>query len=117
MLRLVLEQVALFSLPFVLFAGWLLLARRSPLDGAEWRPQWTRLVLAGLFVVVASLLMAGLTGSATPRATCRRATRTGAWCRATSSDGAAARPRPRRPGPASRPRRRTSLPRRPGHAR
>ncbi|GJE73921.1 MULTISPECIES: DUF6111 family protein [Methylorubrum] len=62
MLRLVLEQVALFSLPFVLFAGWLLLARRSPLDGAEWRPQWTRLVLAGLFVVVASLLMAGLTG-------------------------------------------------------
>lgn len=62
MLRLVLEQVALFSLPFVLFAGWMLLARRSPLDGAEWRPQWTRLVLAGLFVVVASLLMAGLTG-------------------------------------------------------
>ena len=62
MLRLVLEQIVLFSLPFILFAGWLLLARRSPLDHAEWKPQWTRLVLAGLFVVVASLVMAGLTG-------------------------------------------------------
>ncbi|WP_232629539.1 DUF6111 family protein [Methylobacterium sp. Leaf118] len=62
MLRLLLEQIALFSLPFLAFAGWLLLARRSPLDGAEWRPQWTRLVLAGLFLVVASLVMLGLTG-------------------------------------------------------
>ncbi|MFF8801939.1 MULTISPECIES: DUF6111 family protein [unclassified Methylobacterium] len=61
MLRLVLQEILLFSLPFLAFAGWLLFARRSPLDHAEWRPHWTRLVLAGLFIVVASLLMIGLT--------------------------------------------------------
>lgn len=61
MLRLVLQEILLFALPFLAFAGWLLFARRSPLDGAEWRPHWTRLVLAGMFVVVASLVMTGLT--------------------------------------------------------
>lgn len=65
MLRLVLQEILLFSLPFLAFAGWLLFARRSPLDHAEWKPQWTRLVLAGLFIVIASLVMTGLTGQRT----------------------------------------------------
>ncbi|BAU90105.1 hypothetical protein MPPM_1500 [Methylorubrum populi] len=61
MLRLVLQEILLFSLPFLAFAAWLLFARRSPLDHAEWKPQWTRLVLAGSFIVIASLVMTGLT--------------------------------------------------------
>ncbi|CAO4141802.1 DUF6111 family protein [Methylorubrum thiocyanatum] len=65
MLRLVLQEILLFSLPFLAFAAWLLFARRSPLDHAAWKPQWTRLVLAGLFVVIASLVMTGLTGQRT----------------------------------------------------
>ncbi|CAO4163014.1 DUF6111 family protein [Methylorubrum populi] len=65
MLRLVLQEILLFSLPFLAFAGWLLFARRSPLDHAEWKPQWTRLALAGLFIVVASLVMTGLTAERT----------------------------------------------------
>ncbi|MEH3118332.1 MAG: DUF6111 family protein [Methylorubrum populi] len=65
MLRLVLQEILLFSLPFLAFAGWLLFARRSPLDHAHWKPQWTRLVLAGLFIVVASLVLTGLTAQRT----------------------------------------------------
>ena len=63
MLRSILEELGLFALPFLAFAGYLLLSRRSPLDRAHWDPQWTRLVLAGLFVVVASLVMTGLTAA------------------------------------------------------
>ncbi|TFZ60697.1 hypothetical protein E4V01_02485 [Methylorubrum sp. Q1] len=62
MLRLVLQEILLFSLPFLAFAGWLLFARRSPLDHAHWKPHWTRLILAGLFIVIASLITVGLTG-------------------------------------------------------
>ncbi len=61
MLRLVLQEILLFALPFLAFAAWLVFARRSPLDHAAWKPQWTRLMLAGLFVVIASLVMTGLT--------------------------------------------------------
>jgi Na+/H+ antiporter NhaD/arsenite permease-like protein len=65
MLRLVLQEIFLFSLPFLAFAGWLLFARRSPLDHAEWKPHWTRLILAGLFIVIASLVAVGLLGQRT----------------------------------------------------
>ena len=66
MLRLVFEELIVFALPFVAFAAFLLYARRPVLDRAEWDPQRTRLVLAGLFAVVASLVMAGLTGARHP---------------------------------------------------
>ncbi|GEO99006.1 DUF6111 family protein [Methylobacterium haplocladii] len=61
MLRWILEELVLFALPFLAFAGVLLLLRRNPLQAGHWEAQWLRLVLAGLFVVVASLLMTGLT--------------------------------------------------------
>lgn len=63
MLRLVFEELIVFALPFLAFAAFLLYARRSVLDRAHWDPHRTRLVMAGLFAVVASLLMAGLTAT------------------------------------------------------
>ena len=61
MVRWILQEVGLFGLPFLLFALYLVLSRRSPLAREHWDPQWTRLILAGLFVVIASLVMTGLT--------------------------------------------------------
>ncbi|GJE25294.1 DUF6111 family protein [Methylobacterium organophilum] len=61
--RLVLQELAVFALPFLAFAAYLLFARRSPLDRMQWDPYWTRLVMAGLFAVVASLVMTGITAT------------------------------------------------------
>jgi len=63
MFRLVLQEVLLFALPFLGFAAYLLLSRRPVWERTHWDPQWTRLVLAGLFIVIASLVMGGLTAS------------------------------------------------------
>lgn len=60
MLRLILQEFGLFLLPFLAFAAYLLFARKSPLDRAHWAPHWTRLILAGLGVVVVSLVVTGL---------------------------------------------------------
>ena len=61
MLRWILQELGLFALPFLAFAVWLLLSRRSPLDRAHWDPHWLRLILTGLFLVVGSLVALGLT--------------------------------------------------------
>lgn len=61
MLRSILEEFGVFALPFLAFALYLLVIRRSPLVRAHWDPYWTQLILAGLFAVVASLVMTGLT--------------------------------------------------------
>ena len=61
MLRWLMEELGLFAIPFLAFAGYLLLSRRSPLDRVHWDPHWVRLIVAGVFVVVASLVMTGLT--------------------------------------------------------
>lgn len=66
MLRVFLEELALFALPFAAFAAFLLFVRRNPLRPEHWEEHWLRLVLAGLFVVVASLVMAGLTSTRHP---------------------------------------------------
>src|SRR6195952_5473503 len=55
MLRRVLEELALFLVPFVLFFGYLLLVGRNPLQRVNWDAQLFRLVLAGLGIVVASI--------------------------------------------------------------
>lgn len=60
MLRRVLEEVGLFLVPFLLFALYLLLAGRNPLHRTHWEAQLFRLVLAGLAVVIASLVLSGL---------------------------------------------------------
>ncbi|WP_336485411.1 DUF6111 family protein [Methylobacterium nigriterrae] len=60
MLRSVLEELALFLLPFLLFFGYLVLVGRNPLHRVHWDAQVFRLVLAGLAVVIASLVLTGL---------------------------------------------------------
>jgi uncharacterized membrane protein (DUF485 family) len=60
MLRRVLEELALFLVPFVLFFGYLLLVGRNPLQRVNWDAQLFRLVLAGLGIVIASLVLTGL---------------------------------------------------------
>lgn len=66
MLRSFIEELGLFAIPFLAFAAYLLLSRRSPLDRVHWDPHWVRLILAGVFVVVTSLVMTGLTASRYP---------------------------------------------------
>ncbi len=61
MLRWIIQEVGVFALPFVAFAGYLVVSRRNPLERLHWDPQWVRLALAGIFFVVASLVMTGLT--------------------------------------------------------
>jgi Family of unknown function (DUF6111) len=60
MLRRVLEELALFLVPFVLFFGYLVLVGRNPLQRVHWDAQLFRLVLAGLGIVIASLVLTGL---------------------------------------------------------
>lgn len=61
MIRRILEELLVFSVPFAVFALVLLALRRNPLQREHWEPQFFRLVLAGSFLVVASLVLAGLT--------------------------------------------------------
>lgn len=60
MLRRFLEEFGLFLLPFGLFFAYLILVGRNPLQRAHWDGQTFRLVLAGLAVVIASLVWTGL---------------------------------------------------------
>ena len=59
MTRAVLQELLLFLLPFVLFALYLLLRRRNPLVWSHWSDQSLWLAIAGLSVVVVSLLAGG----------------------------------------------------------
>ncbi|WP_375464676.1 DUF6111 family protein [uncultured Methylobacterium sp.] len=60
MLRRFVEEFAFFLLPFGLFFAYLVLVGRNPLQRAHWDAQAFRLVLAGLTVVIASLVLTGL---------------------------------------------------------
>ncbi len=60
MLRALLEELALFLVPFALFFGYLALTGRNPLHRVHWDPHRLRLLLAGLAVVIASLVWSGL---------------------------------------------------------
>lgn len=63
MIRWILQELALFLLPSLLFGAYLLIKGRNPLERVHWDAQAVRLVLAGVFVVVASLVMTGLTAT------------------------------------------------------
>ncbi len=52
MLRSVIEEVLLFVLPFCLFAGYLIVNRRNPLDVEHWSPHLFWLSSAGLALAV-----------------------------------------------------------------
>ncbi|GJE59675.1 DUF6111 family protein [Methylobacterium trifolii] len=60
MLRRVLEEFGLFLIPFAVFFAYLVLAGRNPLRRVHWDAHLVRLVLAGLLVVIASLVWSGL---------------------------------------------------------
>lgn len=60
MLRRLIEEFGLFLLPFGLFFAYLLLVGRNPLQRVHWDAQAFRLIVAGLVVVIASLVFTGL---------------------------------------------------------
>lgn len=59
MLRAIIEEVLLFVLPFCLFATYLVVKRRNPLDVEHWSPHAFRLTVAGLSLVIAILVLEG----------------------------------------------------------
>jgi len=60
MTRAVVQELLLFLLPFVLFAIYLIILRRNPLVWSHWSSQSVWLTIAGLAIVVVSLVAAGL---------------------------------------------------------
>ncbi|MCJ2123234.1 DUF6111 family protein [Methylobacterium sp. J-077] len=60
MLRRLIEEFGLFLIPFALFMVYLVLAGRNPLRRVHWDPHIVRLVLAGLAVVIGTLVYEGL---------------------------------------------------------
>ncbi|TXN73779.1 hypothetical protein FV228_07580 [Methylobacterium sp. WL18] len=60
MLRRLIEEFGLFLIPFVLFMAYLVLVGRNPLRRVHWDPHLVRLVLAGLAIVIGTLVYEGL---------------------------------------------------------
>ncbi len=60
MLRIVIEEVLLFVLPFCAFAAYLVIRRRNPFDVEHWSPHLFRLSVAGLVVAIAVFAVTGL---------------------------------------------------------
>lgn len=61
MTRAFLQGLVLFFLPFVLFAVYLVVRRRNALAWSSWSDQSFWLAIAGLAMVIASLVITGLT--------------------------------------------------------
>lgn len=59
MIRAIIEQVLLFVLPFCLFAAYLVVKRRNPLDVEHWSRHIFRLAVAGLVLVIGILVIEG----------------------------------------------------------
>jgi hypothetical protein len=59
MTRAIIQELLLFLLPFIAFAVYLLVSRRNPLVWSSWSAQSVWLTIAGLAIVVVSLLAAG----------------------------------------------------------
>ena len=60
MTRAVFQELLLFVLPFVAFAIYLIVRRRNPLAWSSWSDQSIWLVIAGLAIVIVSLISLGL---------------------------------------------------------
>jgi hypothetical protein len=60
MMRAYLQEMVLFLLPFVLFAAYLVIRRRNALAWSSWSDQSLWLAIAGLAMVIASLIVTGL---------------------------------------------------------
>ena len=60
MTRAVVEELFFFLLPFAAFALYLVLARRNPMAWASWSSHVPWVAIAGLAVVILSLVLGGL---------------------------------------------------------
>jgi hypothetical protein len=60
MLRVIIEEVLLFVLPFCIFAGYLVVRRRNPFDVEHWSRHAFWLAVAGLLLAIAVLVYTGL---------------------------------------------------------
>lgn len=60
MTRALFDEIVLFLSPFIAYAFWLMLKRRSPLHGPNWEGKITWLSMIGLGLLVASFIMMGL---------------------------------------------------------
>jgi len=60
MTRAILQELVLFLLPFIAYAAYLIARRRNPLVWSHWSEQSIWLTIAGLAIVVVSLITAGL---------------------------------------------------------
>ena len=60
MTRAIIQELLLFLLPFIAFAVYLIALRRNPLIWSHWSSQSVWLTIAGLAIVVVSLIAGGL---------------------------------------------------------
>ena len=60
MLRTLIEEFLLFVLPFYLFAGYLVIRRRNPLDVEHWSGHLFWLSVSGLLIGISVLVYTGL---------------------------------------------------------
>lgn len=58
MLRNLIEEILLFFLPFAVFATWLVVTKRNPLDFTHWTGRKFILALIGLLLAIASIIYA-----------------------------------------------------------
>ena len=63
MTRAIFEEIVLFLAPFVAYAFWLLLRKRSPLHGPHWEGKVMTLSTIGLAFLVASFIWLGFTAN------------------------------------------------------
>lgn len=59
MLRAIIEEVLLFVLPFCIFAAYLVVKRRNPLDVAHWSRHAFLLAVAGLALAISLFVVEG----------------------------------------------------------
>ncbi|KQP59150.1 hypothetical protein ASG40_16725 [Methylobacterium sp. Leaf399] len=62
MIARIVQEALLFLLPWALFYGYLALKGRNPHQGYHWEGQVFRLFMAGIGLVVVSLVLTGLFG-------------------------------------------------------
>ncbi|MCO5091100.1 DUF6111 family protein [Bosea sp. (in: a-proteobacteria)] len=60
MLRVIIEEVLLFVLPFCIFAGYLVVKRRNPFDVEHWSRHVFALAVAGCVLAIAVFVYTGV---------------------------------------------------------
>jgi hypothetical protein len=60
MTRAIIQELVLFLLPFIAYAAYLLIRRRNPMLWSSWSAQSIWLIMAGLAIVIVSLVAGGL---------------------------------------------------------